>query len=109
MFGLEGIVKWIVLWYGYKSLYALLSANFGLVVILIAFMVVGAVFWRLQGRQFPTSGRQPVKTWIFKVTMIFFICGFIFISVFTIFYEKKKMEESRIFRQEQSLKINPPV
>ena len=80
--------------YGYNTLKGLFEANAGLIFILAAFLCVCLLFWKLLDRQFPRSGREPVKTWIFKTIIIFGISAFIFMCAFTVFYEKKKLEES---------------
>lgn len=80
--------------YGYKTINGLISANAGLLIVLAAFICVCLVFLRLLNRQFPSEGRQPVKSWIFKVVITFMICAFVFICGFTVFYEKKRAEES---------------
>ena len=92
MFGIGKLAQAVVTWYGYKTLGGLLSENFGLIVVLLAFIAVALVFWRLLNRQFPRTG-QPFKKWIFKTTMVFFICAFVFVCAFTVFYERKKAEE----------------
>lgn len=78
--------------YGYKTIGGLISDNSGLIVILTAFIFVCLVFRVLLNRQFPSGAGQPAKVWIFKTTMIFFICAFIFVCGFTVFYEKKKLD-----------------
>jgi hypothetical protein len=95
---ISGVAASIARIYGYKTLAGLVEANAGLLTILTALICVTLVFSRLLNRQFPTAGRQPVKTWIFKVTMIFFICAFVFVCGFTVFYEKKKMDNHQSTR-----------
>jgi hypothetical protein len=80
--------------YGYKTIGGLITANSGLIIVLIAFIFVSLVFRRLLNRQFPRAGRQPAKMWIFKAITVFMIASFVFICGFTVFYEKKKMETS---------------
>ena len=81
--------------YGYSTLKGLFEANAGLIFILAALLCVCLLFWKLLDRQFPRSGRDPVKTWIFKAVIVFGISAFVFVCGFTVFYEKKKLEESR--------------
>jgi ABC-type Na+ efflux pump permease subunit len=83
-------------WYGYKTIGGLFRENFGLIVILIAFIFVCLVFMRLLNRQFPAGGYGTARAWIFRTVIIFMISAFIFIGGFTIFYEKKKLEESSL-------------
>lgn len=83
-------------WYGYRTIGGLLRENFGLIIILIAFIFVCLVFMRLLNRQFPSGGYGTARAWVFRTVIIFMISAFIFIGGFTIFYEKKKMEESRL-------------
>jgi len=90
---ISGVAASIAKIYGYKTLAGLVETNAGLLTILAALICVTLVFSRLLNRQFPVAGRQPVKTWIFKVTMIFFICAFVFVCGFTLFYEKKKADD----------------
>jgi hypothetical protein len=82
--------------YGYKTLKSLFEANSGLIFILAALLCVCLLFWKLLDRQFPRGGRDPVKTWIFKAVIVFGISAFVFVCAFTVFYEKKKLEESRL-------------
>lgn len=89
MGGIAGAIASI---YGYKTIGGLLADNSGLIIILIAFICVCLVFRRLLNRQFPSGAREPVKTWVFKATIVFLICSFTFICVFTVFYEKKKLD-----------------
>lgn len=89
---MSGIAGAIASIYGYKTIGGLLADNSGLIIILIAFIFVCLVFRRLLNRQFPTGAREPVKTWVFKATIIFLICSFTFICAFTVFYEKKKLD-----------------
>lgn len=104
-FGLDRLALALAQFYGYRTLNSLVSANFGLIVVLVAFIIVALVFLRLLNRQFPRSGRQPVKTWIFKTTIVFFISAFVFICGFTVFYEKKKMEEHGSVYSESVYKV----
>ena len=84
--------------YGYNTLKSLFLANAGLIFILLALFCVCLLFWKLLDRQFPRSGRDPVKTWIFKTIIGFGISAFIFICAFTAFYEKKKLDNSQLFQ-----------
>lgn len=79
--------------YGYKTLYNLITENAGLATILVAFIFVCLVFFKLLNRQFPIGGHQSVRAWIFKTIIIFMICAFVFICGFTVFYERKKLQE----------------
>ena len=92
MFG--EIATSIAKFYGYRTVTTLISENSALIILLVAFVCVTLVFLRLSNHQFPRQGRDPVKTWIFKVMIVFMICAFIFIGGFTVFYEKKKLEGS---------------
>lgn len=92
---LAGIAQALAQYYGYKTISSLIGENFGLIMVMTAFVLVTLVFRRLLNRQFPKQGREPVKTWIFKTTTVFFICAFVFICVFTLFYEKKKLDKER--------------
>jgi len=89
MGGIAGAIASI---YGYKTIGGLIAANSGLIIVLGAFICVCLVFRRLLNRQFPSGTRDPARTWVFKVTIIFLICSFTFICAFTVFYEKKKLE-----------------
>ena len=82
--------------YGYNTLKGLFLANSGLIFILAALLCVCLLFWKLLDRQMPRGGRDPVKTWIFKTIIAFGISAFIFVCAFTIFYEKKKLENGRL-------------
>lgn len=82
--------------YGYKTIGGLITANSGLIIVLIAFIFVCLVFRRLLNRQFPSAGRQTTRAWIFKAIIVFMIASFVFICAFTVFYERKKMEISEM-------------
>ena len=87
------IAQALATWYGYKTLGGLLEANFGLIVILAALICVTLVFIYMWKRQFATGPRNTFGQWLAKVTVVFFISAFVFVCAFTLFYEKKKMEE----------------
>lgn len=87
---LDGLLESIAWIYGFKTIGGLIRENAGLIVILAAFIGVCVVFYRLFDRQFPSGAREPFKKWIFKITIVFFICAFVFVSGFTVFHEKKK-------------------
>jgi len=89
MFGFGEIATAIATWYGYRTLYALVEPNFGLIVILVAFIVGGLVIRTTLNRTFPGSGRNPIR----KAVIVYFVIpGFFFIFLFTLFYEKKKFD-----------------
>ena len=87
------IFQALATWYGYKTLGGLIAANSGLIVVLIALICVTLVFVSMWKRQFATGPRNTFGRWLGKVTVIFFISAFVFVCVFTVFYEKKKLEE----------------
>ena len=90
--GLGSIAQALATWYGYKTIGGLVAANFGLIVVLVGFLAVCLVFWKLLNRQFPQAGRRPFAAWVIRTTIVFFICAFVFLCGFTLFYEKQKLE-----------------
>jgi hypothetical protein len=80
-------------YYGYKTLGGLLSANSGLIIVLAAFICVTLVFLKILSRQYPGGNPPPFRQRLIKTTVVFFICAFIFVCGFTVFYEKKKAGE----------------
>lgn len=87
------IAQALATYYGYKTLGGLLSANSGLIVVLAALICVTLVFLKILSRQYPGGNPPPFRQRLIKTTVIFFICAFIFICGFTVFYERKKTVE----------------
>lgn len=101
MFG--DIAQAIALAYGYKTIGGLIADNSGLIVVLVAFIFLCLVFKAMFSRQFPSGGGQTFGRWIYKTAMIFMIAAFFFVCVFTLFYEKKKLD-AQSYRN-----IPPPI
>ena len=89
MFGFGEIATALATWYGYKTLAALVIPNFGLIVALMAFIFGCLVLIKVLNQQYPRIGRNPFKKWI----VFFVISSVFFIFAFTLFYEKKKLED----------------
>ena len=90
MFGFGEIATALASWYGYKTLYALVNPNFGLIVVLLVFVTACLLIRTTLNLTFPkTGGYHPIG----KAVIIYFVipCVF-FIFAFTLFYEKKKMD-----------------
>ena len=90
---MELIFVTIAKWYGYYTIGSLLKANFGLIILISAFIVVCLLLYQLLDRQFPRPGRDDFKRWVFKIIILFSISAFIFIAAFTVFYEVRKSEK----------------
>lgn len=88
----EWLFTSVAQWYGYYTIGNLLKANFGLIVVICAFIVVCLLLYRLVDRQFPRPGRDNFKRWVFTVIILFSISAFTFVAAFTIFYEVRKAD-----------------
>jgi len=99
----------IALWYGYRSIYLLLSENFGLVVILIALVVICLVFYQGQKNQIVRGPTQRLRIRVFHTIVIFLICAFIFIAGFTLWYERKNMEKAGYQLPASAITLNLPA
>ncbi len=92
---MELIFVTIAKWYGYYTIGSLLKANFGLIILISAFIAVCLLLYRLVDRQFPRPGRDDFKRWVFKIIILFSISAFTFVAAFTVFYEVKKHAGNR--------------
>ena len=89
-------------WYGYKTMYNLITENALILTLMVAFIFACLVFFRVLDKQYPLGGHKSVQAWLAKTITIFVICSFVFIAGAAIFIEKKKLQEdARI--------INPAV
>lgn len=90
---MEFIFTSIAKMYGYITLANLLKNNFGLIVILLAFLGLCLVLYRLLDRQFPKPGQDSVKRRLMVWLTVFLCSCFFCILLFTVFYEKKRLDD----------------
>lgn len=107
MFG--EIFSAIALWYGYRSIYILLSENFGLVVILAALLGICLVYYQGLKNQIVRGPTQVLRIRVFNVIVISSICGFLILVGFTVFYERKKMQNNAYLLPVSSITSNLPA
>ncbi len=100
MFGFGEIATAFATWYGYKTLYALVEPNFGLIVVLLVFIAACLLIRTTLNLTYPkTGGDHPIRK---GVIFYFIIPSVFFIFAFTLFYEKKKLDAA-------AAGLNPPA
>jgi len=90
---MEFFLVWVAKLYGYYTITNLVKENFTLILVIGAFIGMCLVFFRLLNRTFPKPGREPFKRWAMKFVLIFISSSFVFIMLFSLFYEVRKSQE----------------